>query len=178
MSRERHCCGRSTTDLTYSHWFKCLFFFVESDELVHHILSDLHSSKKKKSRVILRMLPVRRLERNQSDEWRRGLQSFFNVTPRSNCRWLEHVKPSRRISSSTWRLSWSLGSKPQTLPHIRSPSRLETAATTRETTSSKQSQVTFPFFGVGLETFNVSEWTWNNQHEFFGCCRSGWEDES
>ncbi|TKS68561.1 THUMP domain-containing protein 1 [Collichthys lucidus] len=31
---------------------------LESDKLVHHILSDLHSSKKKKSRVILRMLPV------------------------------------------------------------------------------------------------------------------------
>lgn len=33
--------------------------FLESDKLVHHILSDLHSTKKKKSRVILRMLPVR-----------------------------------------------------------------------------------------------------------------------
>ncbi|XP_070837201.1 THUMP domain-containing protein 1 [Chaetodon trifascialis] len=31
---------------------------LESDKLVHHILSDLHTSKKKKSRVILRMLPV------------------------------------------------------------------------------------------------------------------------
>uniref|UniRef100_A0A087Y3S1 THUMP domain-containing protein 1 n=1 Tax=Poecilia formosa TaxID=48698 RepID=A0A087Y3S1_POEFO len=31
---------------------------VEPDKLVHHILSDLHSTKKKKSRVILRMLPV------------------------------------------------------------------------------------------------------------------------
>lgn len=31
---------------------------LESDKLVHHILSDLHSTKKKKSRVILRMLPV------------------------------------------------------------------------------------------------------------------------
>ena len=39
------------------------FFFspplLESDKLVHHILSDLHTTKKKKSRVILRMLPVR-----------------------------------------------------------------------------------------------------------------------
>lgn len=31
---------------------------LESDKLVHHILSDLHNTKKKKSRVILRMLPV------------------------------------------------------------------------------------------------------------------------
>lgn len=31
----------------------------ESDKLVHHILTDLHTTKKKKSRVILRMLPVR-----------------------------------------------------------------------------------------------------------------------
>ncbi|AWP05329.1 putative THUMP domain-containing protein 1 [Scophthalmus maximus] len=31
---------------------------LESDKLVHHILSDLHTTKKKKSRVILRMLPV------------------------------------------------------------------------------------------------------------------------
>ncbi|KAM4603491.1 THUMP domain-containing protein 1 [Polymixia lowei] len=31
---------------------------LEPDKLVHHILSDLHSTKKKKSRVILRMLPV------------------------------------------------------------------------------------------------------------------------
>nr|XP_040043445.1 THUMP domain-containing protein 1 [Gasterosteus aculeatus aculeatus] len=31
---------------------------LESDKLVHHILSDLQSTKKKKSRVILRMLPV------------------------------------------------------------------------------------------------------------------------
>ncbi|XP_023153477.1 THUMP domain-containing protein 1 [Amphiprion ocellaris] len=31
---------------------------LESDKLVHHILSDLHMTKKKKSRVILRMLPV------------------------------------------------------------------------------------------------------------------------
>ncbi|XP_067296570.1 THUMP domain-containing protein 1 [Pseudorasbora parva] len=31
---------------------------VDPEELVHHILSDLHESKKRKSRVILRMLPV------------------------------------------------------------------------------------------------------------------------
>lgn len=31
---------------------------LESDKLVHHILTDLHTTKKKKSRVILRMLPV------------------------------------------------------------------------------------------------------------------------
>ncbi|KAL2086408.1 hypothetical protein ACEWY4_017467 [Coilia grayii] len=31
---------------------------LEPDQLVHHILQDLHATKKKKSRVILRMLPV------------------------------------------------------------------------------------------------------------------------
>lgn len=31
---------------------------LEPDKLVHHILADLHTTKKKKSRVILRMLPV------------------------------------------------------------------------------------------------------------------------
>lgn len=31
---------------------------VDPEKLVHHILSDLHQTKKKKSRVILRMLPV------------------------------------------------------------------------------------------------------------------------
>ncbi|XP_077575845.1 THUMP domain-containing protein 1 [Stigmatopora nigra] len=31
---------------------------LETDRLVHHILSDLHSTKKNKTRVILRMLPV------------------------------------------------------------------------------------------------------------------------
>ncbi|KAK1886502.1 THUMP domain containing protein 1 [Dissostichus eleginoides] len=31
---------------------------LEADKLVHHILSDLHTTKKHKSRVILRMLPV------------------------------------------------------------------------------------------------------------------------
>lgn len=30
----------------------------EPNQLVHHILQDLHTTKKKKSRVILRMLPV------------------------------------------------------------------------------------------------------------------------
>ncbi|TNN46186.1 THUMP domain-containing protein 1 [Liparis tanakae] len=32
--------------------------WVQSDKLVHRILADLHATKKKKSRVILRMLPV------------------------------------------------------------------------------------------------------------------------
>ncbi|XP_034044752.1 THUMP domain-containing protein 1 [Thalassophryne amazonica] len=31
---------------------------LEADKLVHHILSDLHTTKKKKTRVVLRMLPV------------------------------------------------------------------------------------------------------------------------
>lgn len=31
---------------------------TDPEKLVHHILSDLHQTKKKKTRVILRMLPV------------------------------------------------------------------------------------------------------------------------
>lgn len=43
-------------------WILChnfFWFFAEPDKLVHDILTDLHTTKKKKSRVILRMLPVR-----------------------------------------------------------------------------------------------------------------------
>lgn len=45
--------------LLLPHFVFVFFLLLESDKLVHHILSDLHITKKKKSRVILRMLPVR-----------------------------------------------------------------------------------------------------------------------
>lgn len=52
------CCKYRQSGCSKRH--HCLFCCCpESDKLVHHILSDLHATKKKKSRVILRMLPVR-----------------------------------------------------------------------------------------------------------------------
>lgn len=35
-----------------------LFFPLEPEKLVHHILQDMYKTKKKKTRVILRMLPI------------------------------------------------------------------------------------------------------------------------
>lgn len=57
-----HCCDLflAFPNFNVTTFFDTFFFLlVESDKLVHHILSDLHTTKKKKSRVILRMLPVR-----------------------------------------------------------------------------------------------------------------------
>ena len=34
------------------------FFLLEPEKLVHHILQDIYNTKKKKTRVILRMLPI------------------------------------------------------------------------------------------------------------------------
>ena len=34
------------------------FFLLEPEKLVHHILQDIYKTKKKKTRVILRMLPI------------------------------------------------------------------------------------------------------------------------
>uniref|UniRef100_G1U1Z0 THUMP domain-containing protein 1 n=1 Tax=Oryctolagus cuniculus TaxID=9986 RepID=G1U1Z0_RABIT len=43
-------------------WLTCLFcvdcFLLEPEKLVHHILQDMYKTKKKKTRVILRMLPI------------------------------------------------------------------------------------------------------------------------
>lgn len=58
---ERGVCGLCLCSMAIIVLF-CFFLFcslLEADKLVHHILSDLHTTKKKKSRVILRMLPVR-----------------------------------------------------------------------------------------------------------------------
>lgn len=35
-----------------------LFCFLEPEKLVHHILQDMYKTKKKKTRAILRMLPI------------------------------------------------------------------------------------------------------------------------
>lgn len=50
---------------------------LESDKLVHHILTDLHTSKKKKSRVILRMLPVTGTCRAFQEDMMRYLGTFL-----------------------------------------------------------------------------------------------------
>ncbi|XP_029006747.1 THUMP domain-containing protein 1 [Betta splendens] len=50
---------------------------LEPDKLVHHILSDLHSTKKKKSRVILRMLPVSGTCRAYQDDIVKYLTTFL-----------------------------------------------------------------------------------------------------
>ncbi|XP_061535550.1 THUMP domain-containing protein 1 [Phycodurus eques] len=50
---------------------------LESDKLVHHILSDLHATKKKKTRVILRMLPVTGTCRAFPEDIMRYLATFL-----------------------------------------------------------------------------------------------------
>lgn len=50
---------------------------LESDKLVHHILSDLHATKKKKSRVILRMLPVTGTCKAHQDDMMKYLTTFL-----------------------------------------------------------------------------------------------------
>lgn len=50
---------------------------LEPDKLVHHILSDLHATKKKKSRVILRMLPVSGTCKAFQEDMDRYLTSFL-----------------------------------------------------------------------------------------------------
>lgn len=50
---------------------------LESDKLVHHILSDLHTTKKKKSRVILRMLPVTGTCKAFQEDMLKFLSSFL-----------------------------------------------------------------------------------------------------
>ncbi|XP_061882573.1 THUMP domain-containing protein 1 [Entelurus aequoreus] len=50
---------------------------LESDKLVHHILSDLHATKKKKTRVILRMLPVMGTCRAFLDDILKYLSTFL-----------------------------------------------------------------------------------------------------
>ncbi|XP_051940393.1 THUMP domain-containing protein 1 isoform X2 [Hippocampus zosterae] len=50
---------------------------LESDKLVHHILADLHATKKKKTRLILRMLPVTGTCRAFPEEMMRYLSTFL-----------------------------------------------------------------------------------------------------
>ncbi|XP_054636207.1 THUMP domain-containing protein 1 [Dunckerocampus dactyliophorus] len=50
---------------------------LESDKLVHHILSDLHATKKKKTRIILRMLPVTGTCRAFPEDMLRYLTTFL-----------------------------------------------------------------------------------------------------
>ncbi|XP_019718145.1 THUMP domain-containing protein 1 isoform X2 [Hippocampus comes] len=50
---------------------------LESDKLVHHILADLHATKKKKTRVILRMLPVTGTCRAFPEDMMRYLSTFL-----------------------------------------------------------------------------------------------------
>lgn len=50
---------------------------LESDQLVHHILTDLHTTKKKKSRVILRMLPVTGTCKAFQEDMMRYLSTFL-----------------------------------------------------------------------------------------------------
>lgn len=52
---------------------------LESDKLVHHILSDLHTTKKKKSRVILRMLPVTGTCKAFQDDMVKYLTTFLET---------------------------------------------------------------------------------------------------
>ncbi|KAG9349842.1 hypothetical protein JZ751_026195 [Albula glossodonta] len=50
---------------------------LDPDKLVHHILQDLHKTKKKKSRVILRMLPVSGTCKAFMEDMEKYLQSFL-----------------------------------------------------------------------------------------------------
>ncbi|XP_061685596.1 THUMP domain-containing protein 1 isoform X2 [Syngnathoides biaculeatus] len=50
---------------------------LESDRLVHYILSDLHATKKKKTRIILRMLPVMGTCRAFPEDIMRYLATFL-----------------------------------------------------------------------------------------------------
>ncbi|XP_007425041.1 THUMP domain-containing protein 1 [Python bivittatus] len=50
---------------------------VEPEKLVHHILKDMHATKKKKTRVILRMLPVSGTCKAFLEEMKRYSETFF-----------------------------------------------------------------------------------------------------
>nr|XP_020655235.1 THUMP domain-containing protein 1 [Pogona vitticeps] len=50
---------------------------VEPDKLVHHILNDMHVTKKKKTRVILRMLPVLGTCKAFMEDMKRYSETFF-----------------------------------------------------------------------------------------------------
>ncbi|KAG6927715.1 THUMP domain containing 1, partial [Chelydra serpentina] len=50
---------------------------VEPEKLVHHILKDLHTTKKKKTRVILRMLPISGTCKAFVEDMKKYSQTFF-----------------------------------------------------------------------------------------------------
>lgn len=50
---------------------------VEPEKLVHHILKDLHTTKKKKTRVILRMLPISGTCKAFMEDMKRYSETFF-----------------------------------------------------------------------------------------------------
>ncbi|XP_003226750.2 THUMP domain-containing protein 1 [Anolis carolinensis] len=50
---------------------------VEPEKLVHHILKDMHATKKKKTRVILRMLPVSGTCKAFVDDMKQYSETFF-----------------------------------------------------------------------------------------------------
>ncbi|XP_042294621.1 THUMP domain-containing protein 1 [Sceloporus undulatus] len=50
---------------------------VEPEKLVHHILKDMHTTKKKKTRVILRMLPVSGTCKAFVEDMKRYSETFF-----------------------------------------------------------------------------------------------------
>ncbi|KAL8175465.1 UNVERIFIED_CONTAM: THUMP domain-containing protein 1 [Gekko kuhli] len=50
---------------------------VEPEKLVHHILKDMHATKKKKTRVILRMLPVSGSCKAFLEDMKRYTETFF-----------------------------------------------------------------------------------------------------
>ncbi|KAJ6659766.1 hypothetical protein lerEdw1_018482 [Lerista edwardsae] len=50
---------------------------VEPEKLVHHILKDMHATKKKKTRVILRMLPVAGTCKAFLEDMKRYSETFF-----------------------------------------------------------------------------------------------------
>ncbi|XP_054849549.1 THUMP domain-containing protein 1 [Eublepharis macularius] len=50
---------------------------VEPEKLVHHILKDMHTTKKKKTRVILRMLPVSGTCKAFLEDMKRYSETFF-----------------------------------------------------------------------------------------------------
>lgn len=53
------------------------FLLAEPEELVHHILKDMHATKKKKTRVILRMLPVSGTCKAFLEDMKRFSETFF-----------------------------------------------------------------------------------------------------
>lgn len=54
-----------------------LSYALEPERLVHHILKDLYTTKKKKSRVILRMLPVTGTCKAFPEDLKKYSETFF-----------------------------------------------------------------------------------------------------